>query len=362
MTSICDSLTYPTYPWHEARAQQLHMKLVQIHPTAQAASMMAQKAGIFAGVINTVQAPTYVWMDVLNEATVQGVLCTLIEKVLELLNVNSPYRPFLEDIFADKPLQAEPEPRSQDGAPKFLKDDDAISEPEALLYFDDLTIQIGRVPGLITTLQRLVELAPAVCKLAVDINGLSQSGTGFRIGQDTLLSNWHVLHNKNDGTGATTVSAEFGYEDDGKGGVLGATVIACDVTSIVTDKADDWAIIRTSQPLLVKWPVVKLSEAAAPTLNTAAYIVQHPGGQRKRLGFVRNQVSAFDDRVVHYLTDTQEGSSGAPVFDAQGKLIALHHAGGRPQEVAGRAPLKKNEGIRISRIVAGLTGKGVVFP
>jgi len=66
--------------------------------------------------------------------------------------------------------------------------------------------------------------------------------------------------------------------------------------------------------------------------------------------------------VVHYLTDTQEGSSGAPVFDAQGKLIALHHAGGRPQEVAGRAPLKKNEGIRISRIVAGLTAQGVVFP
>jgi hypothetical protein len=73
-------------------------------------------------------------------------------------------------------------------------------------------------------------------------------------------------------------------------------------------------------------------------------------------------VSAFDDRVVHYLTDTKEGSSGAPVFDAEGHLIALHHAGGRPQEIAGKAPLKKNEGIRISRILAGLGGQNVVMP
>ena len=62
---------------------------------------------------------------------------------------------------------------------------------------------------------------------------------------------------------------------------------------------------------------------------------------------------------MHYLTDTQEGSSGSPVFDQEGKLFALHHAGGRPQEVLGRAPLSKNEGIRINKIVKGLQDKGV---
>jgi hypothetical protein len=35
-------------------------------------------------------------------------------------------------------------------------------------------------------------------------------------------------------------------------------------------------------------------------------------------------------------------------------LIALHHLGGRPQEVAGKQPFRKNEGIRIPRILEGL--------
>jgi V8-like Glu-specific endopeptidase len=224
------------------------------------------------------------------------------------------------------------------------------------------TIQIGRVPGLIATLQRLVALAPAVCRLVVDVNGLGKHGTGFRIGPDLLLTNWHVLHRTDNDTRATAVTAEFGYEDDGSGGVIAPTVIPCDVESIVSNKADDWAVIHVKQSLADAWPVAKLSESVAPTLSAAAYIIQHPGGERKRVGFVRNQVSFFDDRVVHYLTDTQAGSSGSPVFDGQGRLIALHHAGGRPQEVVGRAPMRKNEGIRISRIIDGLQGQNIIIP
>ncbi|MEU4445450.1 hypothetical protein AB0K14_26485 [Actinosynnema sp. NPDC050801] len=67
----------------------------------------------------------------------------------------------------------------------------------------------------------------------------------------------------------------------------------------------------------------------------------------------------FDDRKVHYLTDTQVGSSGAPVFNATGDLIAVHHAGGRPQEVAGKPLMRKNEGIRASRIASALAAHRV---
>ena len=115
--------------------------------------------------------------------------------------------------------------------------------------------------------------------------------------------------------------------------------------------------------MLDRWPIVRLSDAVDPVVGEAAYVIQHPAADRKRLGFVRNQVSSFDERLVHYLTDTQAGSSGSPVLDAQGRLIALHHAGGSPQVIVGRPPfLAKNEGMRIPRVLDGLRNAGVVTP
>jgi V8-like Glu-specific endopeptidase len=349
------------YPWHERQAQQLHVTLTQLYPTGQAALMVAQKTGIDTGLIYAQQAPIFVWREVLDQAAVSGLTRDLVVVVCDLLPPKSPSRPFIEALLAGTAALTDSDLRSQDGTPLFIKDNDDVSEPEALLYHDDLTIQIGRVPGLIATLQRLVALAPSVCRLTVDINGLGMYGTGFRIDNDMLLTNWHVLHDRNNGARATAVTAEFGYEDDGHGGALAPMTIPCDVTSIVTSQQDDWAVIRVTQPLSNQWPVVKLSKAIAPTLGTAAYIIQHPGGDRKRVGFVRNQVSFFDDRVVQYLTDTQEGSSGSPVFDTEGRLIALHHVGGRPQEILGKPPVKKNEGIRISRVISGLSSQSITI-
>jgi V8-like Glu-specific endopeptidase len=351
MASILDAFKYP---WDKPEAQQLHVMLTQLNSNSQMAILAADKAGIDTSMIFSAQAPALIWAEILREAATHGLTRVLVEQTRDRLNANSPFRQFLEDLLLNQPAPTDGEPRSVDGAPRFLKDTDDVSEPEALLYYDDLMIQIGRVPALIATLQRLVALAPAVCKLSVDVNGLQKHGTAFRIDTDLLLTNWHVLHKTDDDTPATAVTAEFGYEDDGGGVALAATSISCDVGTIVTSKADDWAIIRATQPLLDAWPIIKLAEAVAPTKSSAAYIIQHPAGERKRVGFVRNQVSFFDDRVVHYLTDTKDGSSGSPVFNAEGQLIALHHAGGRPQEVVGRAPMKKNEGIRISRIVAGV--------
>ena len=134
------------------------------------------------------------------------------------------------------------------------------------------------------------------------------------------------------------------------------------VSSIVSDASNDWAVIRPVSPLPDRFPIIKLSEAVDPVQGEGAYIVQHPGGRRKRLGFVRNQVSAFDERVLTYLTDTEPGSSGSPVFNAAGRLIGLHHQGGTPQTFTGKPPITKNEGIRIPKVVEGLQQHGISTP
>jgi hypothetical protein len=358
MASILEALPYP---YHEPVAQELHLTLTQLHPNPQNALLFAAYAGLNTGMIFPQQAPFLVWKEILDAAAAGGALRALVQAVLDRLAPTSPARGFLQSLLSNQPVRVSGEPHGQDGEPRFLVKDDVVTEPEALLYRDDLTLQMGKIPALIGTLQKLVTLAPAVCKLTVDFPGAGMVGTAFRIGKDLLLTNWHVLHRESDGKPATAVNAEFGYEDDGSGGLLPATPIACDPVSIRTDKADDWAVISVSQPMDDKWPIISLSGSAAPVEGGSAFIVQHPVGGRKRLGFVRNQVSFVDQRVAHYLTDTQQGSSGSPVFDASGRLVALHHAGGRPQEIMGRAPLRKNEGIRISRVIDGLQNAGVAI-
>jgi hypothetical protein len=358
MASILDDFPYP---FNRPEAGQLQSTLVELFPVPMDIQFILQKAQMPTDRIYFNQPPHYIWYSVLTEAAKNGMVRPVVEAATSLVNPRNPRHPFLQKLLADKPVQIEAELGIAGEAPSF---NDSISEPEALLYHDDLTMQIGRVPALIKTLELLVELAPAVCRLTIDINGLNQTGTAFRIGPDLLLTNWHVLHRTTNGVTvpASAVTAEFGYEDDGKGGVLSVKNIKCDPASIKTNKDDDWGIITTTQPLDPAWPIIKLSEAVAPVPNSSAYIIQHPLGERKRLGFIRNQVSEINDRAILYLTDTQVGSSGSPVFDEKGKLIALHHQGGRPQQVVGKPPIKKNEGIRISKVLAGITVMGVSVP
>lgn len=358
MLSILDEFPYP---WQRKIAQQLHITLCQISPTVRNTMLAAEQSGIDTSQIYSDQSIYLVWANILTFASAHGLLKGLINDICNRLNPSSPARPFLHDLLLNKPIILKAEPRGKDGQPAFIAGTDEIKDEEALLYRDDLTLQIGRIPLLINSLQLMLGLSPAICKLDVQINTEQQYGTGFRIGADLLLTNWHVLHNGSTGNQATGVIAEFVYEDDGVGGTLISQPIHCDVRTIISCKEDDWAVITVLESMDDKWPAIKISEGVEPKLLSSAFIIQHPLGNTKRIGFIRNQVSDFDDRLVHYLTDTEEGSSGSPVFNQDGELFALHHAGGRPQEKIGRPPMIKNEGIRISRIAQGLNNKGVSF-
>jgi V8-like Glu-specific endopeptidase len=346
------------FPFHLPEAQELHATLADLYPSSNRALFVAVRAGMNAAMLLDAQPAFFLWSDILRDSAAAGTTAKVVT-IARDLNPDSPRRPFLDAVLAGQAESCH-QPRGADGAPKFLKSTDNVTEPEALLFHDDLTLQIGRVPWLIGVLQRLIDAAPSVCKLSVNFGGASGSGTAFRIADDLLLTNWHVLH-AGDRT-AQSVTAEFGFDDDGKGGGLASTALACDAGSIRGDQADDWSIITVSKAMPATVPIIKLSQAVDPVNSAPAFIVQHPGGERKRVAYVRNQITEFDDRVVQYLSDTQPGSSGSPVLDDQGRLVALHHAGGRPQEVAGKTPLRKNEGIRIPRIRLGLEALQVTVP
>jgi hypothetical protein len=351
-----------SYPFADPLAQQLLDTLIRLNPTPREAQRAAEDADLRPWELDLTGPVADQWRDILRKAAQGGILRELVTSERDRLPATHPRRGFLDDVLADRPTPVANEPRDAAGRPAFLEQDEVVMEDEALLFKDDLTLQIGEVPRLIATLQRLLKLAPAVCLLHVQLPARKTWGTAFRIAGDRLLTNWHVLHARDTGERAITARAEFEFEEDEHGAFRPSVGISCDVATIVTNRDDDWAVITPTQPLRPHWPVIRLSGGADPAVGEPAYIVQHPNRQRKRVGFVRNHISFFDERVLHYLTDTEPGSSGSPIFNAAGQLIGLHHVGGTPQDLTGVPPVVKNEGIRIPRVVSGLKNQGVDVP
>jgi S1-C subfamily serine protease len=338
------------YPFQVPMAQELLRTLASLFRTEREATALAERFSVDPLAITPGLSPLNLWHELLEKLAIAGTLRATVTEVRRL-HPNNARGPFLDALLANRSAPVSAEPLAD---PEF---DDSVSEREALLFFDDLTMPAGHVPKLVATLRRLMELAPAICLLRVSNAFGEFYGTGFRIAHDLVLTNEHVLF-PNDQK-ATKVHADFGFDVDADGASTEVVSLAGDISSIVGDDDDDWAIVRV-YGMDNSWPIIALDAAPEPTVGERAYIVQHPAGQRKRVGFVRNTISDLDDHCVRYLTDTEPGSSGAPVFDSAGRVIALHHAGGRASVVAGKPPVQKNEGIRISRVLAALKANGAL--
>ena len=88
-------------------------------------------------------------------------------------------------------------------------------------------------------------------------------------------------------------------------------------------------------------------------------IIQHPNGLPKQISVYSNVVVFAGSDRLQYLTDTEPGSSGAPVLDRHWNVVAVHHSGGWLPEPSATDPTRqfyRNEGILLRPIVAGLAG------
>jgi uncharacterized protein with NAD-binding domain and iron-sulfur cluster len=92
--------------------------------------------------------------------------------------------------------------------------------------------------------------------------------------------------------------------------------------------------------------------ADGPAQGGRVVAIGHPRGGHLSLSLNDNLLIDHDDRVLHYRAPTEPGSSGSPVFDAQWRLIALHHAGGLSMRRLNGKPgvYPANEGIWIEAI------------
>jgi V8-like Glu-specific endopeptidase len=212
----------------------------------------------------------------------------------------------------------------------------------------------------VTFLERGTELARGVVRLRVTMpDGKRYNGTGFLIAPDLVLTNHHVLFDEDHGGGqATRIEVWFGYERIFGGLLRDHISIDADPASIHGNEEHDWAVIRVKGTEVPPDAlVIDVDNLGSVGVDDRVYIIQHPNGGPKQIGMIHNVVRFVDADVVQYLTDTEGGSSGSPVFDEEWQLVALHHQG-REVEVDGGIEIR-NQGRQISRVVAGLSDAGL---
>lgn len=195
-------------------------------------------------------------------------------------------------------------------------------------------------------------------------------GTGWLIGPKLLLTNHHVLP-----TAAYVAEAavRFGFRKDALNvKVADGTPFKFDPSIYYTsdEQGLDYALVGLAEEPLAEMKIdddaheLSLLElirrrrhrgylvpAPRNILNLQRVnIIQHPGGQAQKAVLTQNYVTAdMSATRVHYTADTDEGSSGSPVFNALWEVVALHHSGKPVPPIPGVADV--NEGIPMKAIL-----------
>ncbi len=185
-------------------------------------------------------------------------------------------------------------------------------------------------------LKQAVTAASAVCRVEIEMDqerALIIRGTGFLIAPNLVLTNYHVLGESDEDVSAAAkrVRLRFGAltnldSDAGEGQLVPvAAVLAMSPTA-----QDDFVLLEADASIggcMGILPAV-LSPEPAPSAGDGLHILHHPGGDAMKISISKNGVARVlaEQGKIQYFGKTLPGSSGAPCFDDQFQVVALHHA------------------------------------
>jgi hypothetical protein len=238
--------------------------------------------------------------------------------------------------------------------------------------------------------QHLIEIGPRVCRIAIDASQHTVYGTGFLVGPDLVLTNYHVVESVILGEqGRTTARGEcvttgdvqflFDYKTlpDGStvnpgvryllnGSTLTNWLVHASPPSPLDDKPRPGAVPEPDQ---LDFALLRLADSPGDmrgwidlpceppelTPGMAWFILQHPRSKPLKLAIDTDGVIAVNANGtrVTYTTNTEGGSSGSPCFNSDWILAGLHHRG---DPDFGHT---SNEGIPIAAIVSAFGKPGI---
>jgi endonuclease G len=194
----------------------------------------------------------------------------------------------------------------------------------------------------INFLARGLEAAKAIARIRVrraDGSG-EWYGTGFLVAPGLLLTNHHVLANADQ---AALAIAEFNFEHDLHGVESPRRAYNLAPSRLFfSDSSLDCSFVEVAPRSFDGMPLTEfgylpLMQASGKAIDGEwVSMIQHPGGQPKQIAIRDSQIVTLTsedalnielENFIHYTTDSEPGSSGAPVLNDQWQVVALHHRG-----------------------------------
>lgn len=208
--------------------------------------------------------------------------------------------------------------------------------------------------------RRMPELQMRVCRIEL---GGSPAGTGFLVGPEVVMTNFHVISAVLDGDFLESeVECRFDHMKLADGSVQAGKLVGLHAdkgillsapmhpdedtlhpeTAVPLPDQLDFALLRLAEPFGNLSPTGQpnatprgwevLPPAAKPVRmkpNDCVIIVQHPQDKPMKLAIGMEGVIGYNgnETRVRYRTNTEGGSSGAPVYTGEWKLAGLHHLG-----------------------------------
>ena len=237
---------------------------------------------------------------------------------------------------------------------------------------------------------RLGEIETQVCRIEIETARGTIYGTGFLLGPDVVITNHHVMDVIVSGkTPPTAAVFCFDYKRLSSGVIAEGTTFHLAADWLIDDSPPsavdllaepkpgaprpdelDYTIVRLDgspgtspvgpkpDPNAPKRGWVKVGPPVPLAAESPMLILQHPDSAPLKLALDMSGIIGpnANGTRLKYTVNTEGGSSGAPCFNTDFTLVALHHSGD-PNFDPDHKPAY-NEGIPMDAILALLTQRG----